>query len=197
MTDPTPATPTPATPTPVTPTPAAPTGLVYADVPNRAIAYIIDIIIVGIVAAIVNGVLTGMGLSSVTVRPDLRVDINYAGTVVQGIVGLLISAAYFIYTWTSMRATLGMRVLGMQIGNAADGKTLTTDQAIRRYLALSAPSILSQVLFPLPLIGFIVGLLSLAWFIYLVYTTATSPTKQGWHDVFASTMVVKALGSVR
>jgi uncharacterized RDD family membrane protein YckC len=85
----------------------------------------------------------------------------------------------------------------MQIGNAADGKTLTTDQAIRRYLALSAPSILSQVLFPLPLIGFIVGLLSLAWFIYLVYTTATSPTKQGWHDVFASTMVVKALGSVR
>jgi uncharacterized RDD family membrane protein YckC len=197
MTDPTPATPTPAAPTPVTPTPATPTGLVYADVPNRAIAYIIDIIIVGIVAAIVNGVLTGMGLSSVTVRPDLRVDINYAGTVVQGIVGLLISAAYFIYTWTSMRATLGMRVLGMQIGNAADGKTLTTDQAIRRYLALSAPSILSQVLFPLPLIGFIVGLLSLAWFIYLVYTTATSPTKQGWHDVFASTMVVKALGSVR
>jgi uncharacterized RDD family membrane protein YckC len=189
--------PTPATPTPATPTPATPTGLVYADVPNRAIAYIIDIIIVGIVAAIVNGVLTGMGLSSVTVRPDLRVDINYAGTVVQGIVGLLISAAYFIYTWTSMRATLGMRVLGMQIGNAADGKTLTTDQAIRRYLALSAPSILSQVLFPLPLIGFIVGLLSLAWFIYLVYTTATSPTKQGWHDVFASTMVVKALGSVR
>jgi uncharacterized RDD family membrane protein YckC len=189
--------PTPATPTPATPTPATPTGLVYADVPNRAIAYIIDIIIVGIVAAIVNGVLTGMGLSSVTVRPDLRVDINYAGTLVQGVVGLLISAGYFIYTWTSMRATLGMRVLGMQIGNAADGKTLTTDQAIRRYLALSAPSILSQVLFPLPLIGFIVGLLSLAWFIYLVYTTATSPTKQGWHDVFASTMVVKALGSVR
>ena len=189
--------PTPATPTPATPTPATPTGLVYADVPNRAIAYIIDIIIVGIVAAIVNGVLTGMGLSSVTVRPDLRVDVNYAGTLVQGVVGLLISAGYFIYTWTSMRATLGMRVLGMQIGNAADGKTLTTDQAIRRYLALSAPSILSQVLFPLPLIGFIVGLLSLAWFIYLVYTTATSPTKQGWHDVFASTMVVKALGSVR
>jgi uncharacterized RDD family membrane protein YckC len=189
--------PTPATPTPATPTPATPTGLVYADVPNRAIAYIIDIIIVGIVAAIVNGVLTGMGLSSVTVRPDLRVDINYAGTLVQGVVGLLISAGYFIYTWTSMRATLGMRVLGMQIGNAADGKTLTTDQAIRRYLALSAPSILSQVLFPLPLIGFIVGLWSLAWFIYLVYTTATSPTKQGWHDVFASTMVVKALGSVR
>jgi uncharacterized RDD family membrane protein YckC len=115
---------------------------------------------------------------------------------VQGVVGLFISAAYFIYTWTSMRATLGMRVLGMQIGNAADGKTLTTDQAIRRYLALSAPSILAQVLWPLPLLGLIVGLASFAWFLYLVYTTATSPTKQGWHDVFASTMVVKALKSV-
>jgi uncharacterized RDD family membrane protein YckC len=190
--------PSPSAPTPTAPPPAPPmSGLVYADVPNRAIAYIIDIIIVGIVAAIVNGALTGMGLSAVTVGPDLRIDINYAGALVQGVVGLLISAGYFVYTWTSMRATVGMRVLGMQIGNAADGKTLTTDQAIRRYLALSAPSILSQVLFPVPLIGFIVALLSLAWFIYLVYTTATSPTKQGWHDVFASTMVVKALGSVR
>jgi uncharacterized RDD family membrane protein YckC len=89
-----------------------------------------------------------------------------------------------------------MRILGMQIGNAGDGKTLTTDQAIRRYLALSAPSILAQVLFPLPLLGALVGLIAFGWFIYLIYTTANSPTKQGWHDVFANTQVVKAAKSV-
>ena len=33
---------------------------------------------------------------------------------------------------------------------------------------------------------------ALAWVIFLLYTTWKSPTKQGWHDVFANTMVVKA-----
>jgi uncharacterized RDD family membrane protein YckC len=185
-------------PSPSAPTPTAPptSGLVYADVPNRAIAYIIDIILVGIVAAIVNGILTGMGLGVVTIDSNLNVSVNYAAAVIQGLIGLALSAAYFIYTWTSMRATIGMRVLGMQIGNAGDGKTLTMEQAVRRYLALSAPSILAQVLFPLPALGFIVGLIAFGWFIYLIYTTANSPTKQGWHDVFANTQVVKALKSV-
>jgi uncharacterized RDD family membrane protein YckC len=178
------------------PPPSAPTsGLVYADVPNRAIAYIIDIIIVAIIAGIINAILTGMGLGVVTITAS-GISINPAGALVQGIVGLVISAAYFIYTWTSMRATVGMRLLGMQIGNAGDGTTLTTDQAVRRWLALSAPSILSQVLFPLPLLGALVGLVAFGWLIYLIYTTANSPTKQGWHDVFANTQVVKAAKSV-
>jgi uncharacterized RDD family membrane protein YckC len=169
---------------------------VYADVPNRAIAYIIDIIIVAIVAGIINAILGGMGLAAVTVNSDLTVSVNFIGVVIQGIVGLVVSAAYFIYTWTSMRATVGMRVLGMQIGNAGDGRTLTTEQAVRRWLALSAPAILSQVLFPLPALGFLVGLLAFVWLIYLIYSTAQSPTKQGWHDVFANTQVVKAAKSV-
>jgi uncharacterized RDD family membrane protein YckC len=188
--------PSPSAPPPPPP-PAAPvSGLVYADVPNRAIAYIIDVILVGVIAGIINGILSGMGLNVVSFNPAGAIEVNYAGALIQGIVGLVISAAYFIYTWTSMRATIGMRVLGMQIGNAGDGKTLTTEQGIRRYLALSAPSILAQVLFPLPLLGALVGLIAFGWFIYLIYTTANSPTKQGWHDVFANTQVVKAAKSV-
>jgi uncharacterized RDD family membrane protein YckC len=186
------------TPSPSTPPPSAPvsSGLVYADVPNRVIAYIIDAIIIGLVTAIIAGILGGMGLGVVTVNPDLTVSVNYVAAIIQGIIGLLIGAGYFIYTWTSMRATVGMRVLGMQIGNAGDGRTMTMDQAIRRWLALSAPAILSQVFQPLPVIGFLIGLIGLGWYIYLIYTTAQSPTKQGWHDVFANTQVVKAAKSV-
>ena len=84
----------------------------------------------------------------------------------------------------------------MQIGGAGDGKTLTTDQAIRRWLALSAPSILAQAFQPIAVIGLVLSIAAFAWFIYLVYSTAQSPTKQGWHDVFANTMVVKAAKSV-
>ncbi|MGH2477843.1 MAG: RDD family protein, partial [Candidatus Limnocylindrales bacterium] len=112
------------------------------------------------------------------------------------VISVLIGAGYFIYTWTSMRATVGMKALGMQIGNAADGATLTQDQAIRRYLALAAPGIVGSALAGLPVIGALLSLLSLAWVIYLLYTTAQSPTKQGFHDVFAKTMVVKAARNV-
>jgi uncharacterized RDD family membrane protein YckC len=186
--------PSPSAPPPPPSAPAS--GLVYADVPNRVIAYIIDAILVGIVTAVIGGILGGFGLAALTVNPDFSVSVNYGAALIQGIIGLLISAAYFIYTWTSMRATLGMRVLGMQIGNAGDGKTMTMEQGIRRYIALSAPGIIAQVFQPLPAIGILIALLGLGWYIYLIYTTANSPTKQGWHDVFANTQVVKAAKSV-
>jgi uncharacterized RDD family membrane protein YckC len=180
----------------VTSPPAPASGLVYADVPNRAIAYIIDAILVGILNLIVGAVLGGLGFSPGTLNPDLTFTINYVGLFVVGLVGLLISAAYFIYTWTSMRATIGMRLLGMQIGNAGDGQALTLNQAVRRYLALSAPAILAQVASPIPLVGLVLSLLALAWAIFLIYTTANSPTKQGWHDHYAHSQVVKAARAV-
>ena len=45
-------------------------------------------------------------------------------------------------------------------------------------------------------LGVIASLVSLVWFIALVVTTAQSPTKQGLHDRYAHTMVVKAARSV-
>lgn len=175
---------------------AQPSGLVYADVPNRVIAYIIDAILIGILNFIIGGILGGFGLVPIVVNPDFSVSVNYVATLVVGIVGLLISAGYFVYTWTSMRATIGMRLLGMQIGNAGDGQTITTNQAVRRYAALAAPSIIAQVFSPVPLIGLVIALLGIFWYIYLLYTTANSPTKQGWHDQFANTQIVKAAKAV-
>ena len=181
---------------PPPPVQAGPPGFVYADVPNRAIAYIIDAILVGIVAGIVTAVLAGVGLSTGTFTPGtLDFEVNFVGLIVSAIVGAAISAAYFVYTWTSMRGTVGMKALGMQIGNAGDGKTLTMDQATRRWLVIAAPGILAQVFFVLPALGTLIGLLAFGWFIYLLWTTYSSPTKQGFHDKFANTMVVKAARS--
>ena len=170
-----------------------PAGFVYADVPNRAIAYIIDAILVAIIAGVIGAVLGGVGLSTGTFTPGtLNFEVNIVGLIVSAIVGAAISAAYFIYTWTNMRGTLGMKALGMQIGNAGDGKTLTMDQATRRWLVIAAPGILAQVLFVLPALGSLIGLVAFGWFLYLLWTTYSSPTKQGFHDKFANTMVVKA-----
>ena len=170
-----------APPPPTAPVAGAP-GFVYADVPNRIIALIIDSIILGVVNLLIFGVINGilsLGL------------ISFLASVV---VGLAISAAYFTYTWTAMRGTIGMRALGMQIGNAGDGQTLKQDQAIRRWLILFGPQVVSQAV-QISLnytLGFVTSIAVLAWYIFLLKTTADSPTKQGYHDVFASSQVVKA-----
>jgi uncharacterized RDD family membrane protein YckC len=176
---------------------AGPAGLYYADVPNRAIAYIIDAIILGIINVIVGSLLGAIGLNAFTV--DLNATSIGGLLVYNPIVGLIqavifaaISGAYFIYTWTTMRGSPGQKVLGMQVGNAADGKTLTTEQAIKRWLALGAPFGIAQALNPLPGLGILIGLAAFIWFIALLVTTAQSPTKQGLHDQFAGTVVVKA-----
>ncbi len=190
----TPQTPPPAAPAPTTawapPPPvvqAGPAGFVYADVPNRAIAYIIDAIVLAIINIIVGIVLAAVGLSVLS-----GLSYNFAVGAIFAVIALIISGGYFIYTWTVRRGTIGMQVLGMQIGNAVDGKTMTTEQGIRRWLALGAPFSIAQVFNPFPTVGILIGLLALIWFFYLLYSTWQSPTKQGFHDVFANTMVVKA-----
>jgi uncharacterized RDD family membrane protein YckC len=182
-------------PSPSAPTPSAPTsGLVYADVPNRVIAIIIDFFILAVIFVIVGIVLAAVGLATGAIGTSGSS--SAVGSIVGAIIGLLVGGGYFVYTWTSMRATIGMRLLGMQVGNAGDGRTLTTDQAVRRYLALAGPGVIANFFSGFPVIGALLSLLSLGWVIYLLYTTANSPTKQGWHDVFANTQVVKAAKTV-
>jgi len=177
---------------------AGPAGFFYADIPNRAIAYIIDAIIlfVGfvIVAAVVDAV--GIKTTSLDLTSPTLVSFNPIAGLILAAINLAISVAYFVYTWTAMRGTVGMKVLGMQIGNAQDGATITMDQALRRSLILFGPGAVAEALSGWSILGLLIGLASFGWFIYLLYTTAVSPTKQGFHDKFANTMVVKAARSV-
>jgi uncharacterized RDD family membrane protein YckC len=167
-------------------------GFVYADVPNRFIALIIDGIVMGLVFVIIGIVLVAIGLDAgfTVTNADLVASVVYA------ILSLVVGAGYFIYTWTSMRASVGMRMLGMQVGNAFDGKTLTMEQASKRWLALWGPSTISGALTSVSGIGTAIGFLVFLYLLYLLYTTAKSPTKQGFHDVFANTVVVKAARAV-
>jgi uncharacterized RDD family membrane protein YckC len=176
---------------------AGPAGLVYADLPNRIIAYIIDMIALGIVSIVINSViLSNVGLNVVTFDLTNGFQYNYVAALVQAAVSAALSAGYFIYTWTAMRGTIGMKVLGMQIGNAKDGSTLSMDQAIRRWFAVGGWITIAQALNPIPLLGIVIGLAALGYVIYLLFTTASSPTKQGFHDIFVGSMVVKATRSV-
>ena len=179
---------------------AGPMGLIYGDVLNRSIAYIIDAIIIGIITAILSavvGAIFGPVISFDSLNSLLSGgNVNWLVVIIDFAVGLAVSIAYFVYLWTAQRATLGMRVMSLQVGNETDGATLKRDQAIMRWALLFGPAALSQAFWPVPLIGFILGLASIVWFFVLLFTTWSSPTKQGIHDRSAHTMVVKSVRTV-
>jgi uncharacterized RDD family membrane protein YckC len=177
--------------------PAGPApGLAYAGLGIRIGALIIDYILLFILFIFVSIALGAIFLGAL-------IDGGTAGALIAGVLlavaNLVISAVYFIWAWTKpdLRASLGQRALGLNTLNAADGATLTRPQAVRRWLylfgfvafAYAMQSALTAT--SLNTIGFLVGLLALAYQIFLLWTTYSSPKKQGYHDVQAQTVVVK------
>jgi len=171
---------------------AGPGGVALADTPSRFIAAFIDFIILGIVGYIVNTIMTGIlgdsflgifGLGTYKV-PSLL------SSLVTVVIMLVVSGAYFIYQWSRMNGvTLGSRVLKLSVRDAASGGAITQQQAITRWMYLGAPWALT--FFYGWGIGIIISLLALVYYIYLLYTMAQSPTRQGLHDKQAKTVVAK------
>ena len=162
-------------------------GVGYADLGIRIGAYIIDVLVVGILFVIIGGIIIGI--------------VGGIGGFVGGLLSFIFlvafqaafTAIYFIYGWTKLRASPGQKVLGLETVNAADGATLTQPQAIKRWLYLFGVFVLLSAL-QLVVgsgLGSLFGLVSLGYLIYLLYTTNQNPKRQGYHDVQAETVVVK------
>jgi uncharacterized RDD family membrane protein YckC len=186
-------TPPPPTPAPggfqttaVAAEPGPAPGIMYADLTSRIIAFVIDGIALGIVWSVVWSVIAG----------TLLLTSGFGMLLIAGVfLGLLWaagSAAYFVYTWTKMRASLGQRVMKLETVNAGDGATLTQNQAIKRWAYLfgvpAAGVVLGNIL---GILGLLLSLLTFGYTMYLLYTTSQSSKRQGFHDVQASTVVVK------
>jgi uncharacterized RDD family membrane protein YckC len=171
---------------------AGPAGYYYADVPNRVIAYIIDIIILAIIGFVVNLIIFAIfgPVRTTTLQGTTE---NLGASLVAAVLGLAISAGYFIYMWSAMRGTVGMKVLGLQIGDERDGRSITYQQGFIRWLIIGIPGILATFAGTLGIgIGFLLGLVGIIWLIALLVSIAQSPTKQGYHDRYAHTIMVKA-----
>lgn len=164
-------------------------GLVFSDTASRFVAYLIDGLLISILVAILAE-LFGWGPRNVPFAQgagtlDETFDVSLEYTIASVVVGGL----YFIASWSGgRRATLGQRLFGVQVGNAFDGKPLRLDQAARRWLAFGD---FAQVFGIVPAISLAISGLVLLWNVVLLITTATSPTKQGLHDRFANSAVVR------
>ena len=168
-----------------------PAGLFYADVPNRIMALIIDIIVLSIsgivLAMLLGGLVTGPGALD-SPGGELEVVAFLAVLLLQ----LGLSFAYFGYFWTATRATPGMKLLRLRIGDETDGHSISWRQAFIRWLLLGIPSVLASLAVYVPdMVAVILTLLGIGWLVLLLYTVAQSPTKQGLQDRYAHTILVR------
>jgi len=155
-------------------------GIVYADTVNRVIAAVID----GVILWVVNLILIMIGGAIALGVGGIGLFI----TLFFGLVFAAVNAVYFIYGWTRMRASFGQKFLNLETVNAADGATLTQNQAIRRWAFLFGPWALGAII---PILGFFVELLAALYVLYLLYTVTQSSKRQGYHDLQAGTVVIK------
>jgi uncharacterized RDD family membrane protein YckC len=175
----------PSRPSTATPVPGAP-GLAFATTAERVVAFVIDALIVGVIAVVISVVL---GVAPTTVRTTGTTTSWY--TTANAIVAVVVNLAYFVGSWTGgRRATVGQRLLHLQVGNAFDGKPLSVEQALSRWAGLG---LFLGVGGLVPALAGLASLVQLVWAIALVVSTATSPTKQGLHDRFANTAVVRPI----
>jgi uncharacterized RDD family membrane protein YckC len=159
-------------------------GLVFSGTAARFAALVIDSFLLGLATSAISATI-GSG-SSFAQRGEV---VWTTGDFLASILGVVINGAYFVAFWSGgRRATLGQMLFKIQVGNAFDGKPLTTEQAIRRWLGLG--QFLSAFAFSFAAVG-LIGVLSLVWSLVLFISTVSSPTKQGLHDRFANSAVVR------
>ncbi len=169
---------------------SGPGGVALADVPERIIAFIIDAIILVVVGYVLSFITTAVLGDNFGGVFNFRFP-SLLSSLVAGVLLLAISGAYFIYMWTRMGgATLGQRMMKLTVRDATTGGPITQQQAINRWLLVGAPF----AIWPLAqwsILGWVLWFAVLAYEVYLLVTTAQSPTRQGFHDQYAKTVVAK------
>lgn len=168
-----------------------PSGFYYADVPNRIMAMIIDIIVLTIAGFVLASLLGGL-VSRPGSLDAAGGELQIVPFVVVLLLELAISLLYFGYMWVTVRATVGMKLLGLQIGDQTDGHSISPRQALVRWLIIGVPSVLVSLgIFVPSIVGLILSLIGLALLALLLYSVARSHTKQGLHDRYARTIMIK------
>ena len=158
--------------------PAVGEGLVIAGFFSRLVAFVIDLLVLGCIT-IAIGLAVGAYRQGSTQAVTLGV----------GLVGVAIGGLYFVAFWTSRwRATLGMRLIGIRLLQAADGTPIPLEGAVIRWLALMG---IVELLSIVPVATGVLGLIALVWWIILLVTTATDRLHQGMHDRWAGSVVVQ------
>lgn len=155
-------------------------GIAYAGFWIRFLAAVIDTIIVGVPLVVVFVAVEGSALSAFFTCLNHAVTAGVTTNICQSeyptsvgyfeLIGLAAELLYFVILWSQLGGTLGQRMLGLHVVDAATGRNIGIGRALGRFVGYVISSI-----------PFDIGLI---W-------AGFDPRKQGWHDKIASTFVVR------
>ena len=170
-----------------------PAGLYYADVPNRIMALVIDIIVLSVIGFVLAWLFGGL-VSEPGALDSAGGELDIVAFLVVLLLQLAISFGYFGALWSHVRAgRWACACWGCASATSLMAEPSSWRQAAIRWLFLGIPSLLASLAVYVPnTIGLILAALGVAWMLLLLYTIAQSPTKQGLHDRYAHTIVVRA-----
>jgi uncharacterized RDD family membrane protein YckC len=173
-------------------------AVVYADLPSRLAAYLIDAIALTVILfglLIVLSVVLGPTIHFRQPADVLKahITVNHGRAIIDAIVATIANAAYFVLSWRSLGGSPGQRLLGIRIGRAMDGGRIELRPAFIRWLLMGSAFGVLIVLVDgiVPGLRASVAALAVVWQVILLLTVARSPRKQGIHDRAAGTVVVR------
>ena len=181
-------------------------GYAIAGVGARFVAWLIDLLLVGIIPAALSLILVRLvvdhprrasgrrssrpigWISSFTYEVPITLDY-----ILLTLIGLGIQYLYFVGFWTSgLRATPGMIGLKMRVVDVGTGGALSIVEATKRWVVMGWPLTL-LVLIP-ALQGF-ASLIQFAVVLILFFTTVLDDRSQGLHDKVANSLVIRSVTS--
>ena len=153
-------------------------GLVIAGTFTRLVAFVIDGLFLFLISFALGYVLG-----------YYERDASSTTTLIVSVGTIAIDGVYYVVLWRSgWHATIGMRLMRIQVLGAINGATLGLDQALIRWLALIG---IVQAVLLIPVGTTVIGFASLIWLVLLLVTTATDRLHQGIHDRWAGSVVVQ------
>jgi uncharacterized RDD family membrane protein YckC len=175
-------------------------GYVIAGMGARLVAYFLDSIIVSIVPTILAIYVIDYGsiFQQVFEASRTRTQTTFIMEVTPELIlvtliGLAIQFLYFVGFWTSGgRATPGMRGLRMQVVDAATGGELSLTAATKRFVAMGYPLGLLTLV---PVLQSVSGVAEFALVVFLFFTAITNDRRQGLHDKWANSLVIRSTTS--
>ncbi len=179
-----------APPVPALQRPGPAPGLAYTGFGWRALGYILDVVILFVIEAPLtipfvyipiaqyyrdHPAPSGHSVAALPASLSTRF-------LLIGLLGAVVSAAYFggLVGWFGR--TLGQRAMGASVVRAEDGGRLPPGRAFLRAVIFWGPGVLGLI----PAVGSIVGLIALIGLL----SAAWDRRKQGWHDKLARSLVV-------
>lgn len=164
-----------------------------ADLGPRFLARLVDFILLGVVNAIIGGVLVAgimLGSDASVFGPLAAGQApSYLANAVSSLLSAAISLGYFAVMESSRGQTLGKMLLKLET-RGPSGSRPTMEEALKRNIFTAIP-----ILGIIPFVGFISGLLSLVAVITIAVTiNSNTATRRGWHDNFAGGTSVVRIG---